>query len=209
MGSNCKRRPRIWNASYKCPSKDVSFGLSSIILSAHALRKAEGRRIPIMLYVRSIIAMAIVLICCDAGVAIEQHVVVKPSTFLSTLEHRHPRLMLKDKDLVRLKELYAKDEVLQRYLTDVLSKADVYAQKPVLTYEKIGPRLLRVSRECLKRIYALGLAWRWTGKAKYADKAAQNLLAVCAFKDWNPSHFLDTAEMSHAVGVGTRSVTVG
>ncbi|MCK4626488.1 MAG: heparinase II/III family protein, partial [Phycisphaerae bacterium] len=30
----------------------------------------------------------------------------------------------------------------------------------------------------------------------------ENLLAVCAFKDWNPSHFLDTAEMSHAVGVG-------
>jgi len=155
-----------------------------------------------MLYVRSIIAMAIVLLCCDASVAKEQHAVVKPSTFLSTLEHRHPRLMLKDKDLVRLKKLYAKDEILQRYLTDVLSKADAYAQKPLLTYEKIGPRLLRVSRECLRRVYALGLAWRWTGEQKYADKAVQNLLAVCAFKDWNPSHFLDTAEMSHAVGVG-------
>jgi hypothetical protein len=146
--------------------------------------------------------MAAVLICSDAGAARQQQVVVKPSTFLTTLEHRRPRLMLKDKDLVRLKDLYAKDEVLQRYLTDVLSKADVYVQKPVLTYKKIGPRLLHISRECLKRIYALGLAWRWTGEEKYADKAAQNLLAVCAFKDWSPSHFLDTAEMSHAVGVG-------
>jgi hypothetical protein len=30
----------------------------------------------------------------------------------------------------------------------------------------------------------------------------ENLLTVCAFDDWNPSHFLDTAEMSHAVGLG-------
>ncbi|MHC4572471.1 MAG: heparinase II/III domain-containing protein [Planctomycetota bacterium] len=155
-----------------------------------------------MLYVHSIIAMMAVFICCDASAAMEQQAVVKPSTFLTTLEHRHPRLMLKDKDLVKLKGLYTKDEILQRYLTDVLSKADVHVQKPVLTYEKIGPRLLHVSRECLRRIYALGLAWRWTGKQKYADKAVQNLLAVCAFKDWNPSHFLDTTEMSHAVGVG-------
>jgi hypothetical protein len=28
------------------------------------------------------------------------------------------------------------------------------------------------------------------------------MLTVCAFADWNPSHFLDTAEMSHAVGLG-------
>jgi hypothetical protein len=132
----------------------------------------------------------------------ERQIVVKPSTVLTTLEKNHPRLMLKDEDLKRLKELHAKDEMLQRYLTDVLSKADVYVQEPVLAYEKIGPRLLGVSRECLRRIYALGLAWRWTGREKYAEKATENLLAVCAFKDWSPSHFLDTAEMSHAVGVG-------
>ena len=155
-----------------------------------------------MVYVHNIIALLAVLICCDVGAAMERQVVVKPSTILTTLEKDHPRLMLQDKDLERLKELYAKDEVLQRYLTDVLSKADVYAQKPVLTYEKIGPRLLHISRECLKRIYALGLAWRWTGEEKYAEKAVENLLAVCSFKDWNPSHFLDTAEMSHAVGIG-------
>jgi hypothetical protein len=72
----------------------------------------------------------------------------------------------------------------------------------MLTYDKIGPRLLHVSRECLSRVYALGMAYRWSGDEKYAKKAVDNMLAVCAFDDWNPSHFLDTAEMSHAVGVG-------
>ena len=110
--------------------------------------------------------------------------------------------MLKNKGLEHLKKLHAEDEVLQKCVGDVLGRANSYIGKPMLTHRKIGPRLLHVSRECLHRIYALGLAYRWTGKEKYAKKAVDNMLTVCAFKDWNPSHFLDTAEMSHAVGLG-------
>ena len=124
------------------------------------------------------------------------------SSILRTLDKNHPRLMLKDKDLESLKKQSQTDKVLQKCLKDTLARADGYMNKPKLTYKKIGPRLLHVSRECLNRIYALGLAYRWTGEEKYAEKVAENLLTVCAFKDWNPSHFLDTAEMSHAVGLG-------
>ena len=35
-----------------------------------------------------------------------------------------------------------------------------------------------------------------------AASTKPNLLAVCGFLNWNTSHFLDTAEMSHGVGVG-------
>ncbi|NIP26566.1 MAG: DUF4962 domain-containing protein, partial [Phycisphaerae bacterium] len=128
--------------------------------------------------------------------------IVEPSTVLKTLDKGHPRLMLKDKDLAALKKQHANDEVLQKCIKDVLRQADEYVDRPVLKYRKIGPRLLSVSRACVHRMYNLGLAYRWTGDEKYAKKAKENLLAVCAFKDWNPSHFLDTAEMSHAVGVG-------
>jgi len=155
-----------------------------------------------MTNIRGFITLATVLLCCHPALALEEKAVIEPSVVLATLDRNHPRLMLKDKDLERLKELHKKDKALQEYVRDVLKSADAYSQKPMLTYEKIGPRLLHVSRECLNRIYALGLAWRWTGEQKYAAKAAENLLAVCAFDDWNPSHFLDTAEMSHAVGVG-------
>jgi hypothetical protein len=110
--------------------------------------------------------------------------------------------MLRNKGLESLKERHAKDGVLQKCLKDVLEEADACTKKSMLTHRKIGPRLLHVSRECLHRIYALGLAYRWTGEEEYAKKAVDNLLTVCAFKDWNPSHFLDTAEMSHAVGLG-------
>ncbi len=148
------------------------------------------------------VALVVILNCCHPALGAVQEVTVGSSVVLKTLDKNHPRLMLKDKDLERLKRLYAKDKVLQKCLKDVLKDADACAEKRMLTYRKIGPRLLHVSRECLHRIYALGLAYRWTGEQKYAEKAVENLLTVCAFKDWNPSHFLDTAEMSHAVGLG-------
>jgi hypothetical protein len=110
--------------------------------------------------------------------------------------------MLKDEDLRQLKRQCVTDKVLQKCVADVLNDANSCLDQPMLTYDKIGPRLLHVSRNCLHRIYTLALAARWTGDEKYARKAVENLLTVCAFKDWNPSHFLDTAEMSHAVGLG-------
>jgi hypothetical protein len=155
-----------------------------------------------MTFMRKIILLAIVFsfnqtTLVSAGASYPQ-----ADEVLSTLTPGHPRLMLSDGELARLKELHERDQLLQRYVADVIKQADDCLQKPPLAYKKIGPRLLHVSRDCLNRIYALGLAYRWTEDEKYAQKAAENLLAVCDFNDWNPSHFLDTAEMSHAVAIG-------
>ncbi|MHC4983306.1 MAG: heparinase II/III domain-containing protein [Planctomycetota bacterium] len=123
---------------------------------------------------------------------------------LAKLDTSHPRLILKDDALARLKKAIDEgaDEILQKCCRDVIKRADGYLDKAPPEHKKVGPRLLLVSRDCLRRTYALALAYRLTGEAKYAKAARENLLAVCAFADWNPSHFLDTAEMSHAVGIG-------
>ena len=125
-----------------------------------------------------------------------------PADFLDALTPEHPRLMLTDPQLADLKEVHAADTDLQRMWAQVQAQAEEYLDAPALKHELKGPRLLSVSRECLKRVYTLGMAYRWSGDAKYANAAVSNLKTVCAFPDWNPSHFLDTAEMSHAVGVG-------
>jgi len=145
--------------------------------------------------VLTVVHMVIFCLWSAAGAATQASV-------LSTLDASHPRLMLKDTDLGLLKACYAEDKALQKCWQDVKEDADRCLNRPALVYKKVGPRLLSVSRDCLGRIYALALAYRWTGEEKYAAKAKENLLQVCAFPDWNPSHFLDTAEMSHAAGVG-------
>ncbi|MEN6426880.1 MAG: heparinase II/III family protein, partial [Phycisphaerales bacterium] len=124
------------------------------------------------------------------------------SSLLSTLDAHHPRLMLKDADIGWLRASYSEDPALQKCVLDVRKDANDCLDRPPLVHRLEGPRLLSVSRDCLRRIYSLAMAYRWTGEERYAAMAKENLLQVCAFKDWNPSHFLDTAEMSHAVGVG-------
>jgi len=126
----------------------------------------------------------------------------QPFSILSSLEVRHPRLMLKDADLNWLRASYSEDPALQKCVLDVRRDANDCLNRSPLVHRLEGPRLLSVSRDCLRRIYSLAMAYRWTGEERYAAKAKENLMQVCTFPDWNPSHFLDTAEMSHAVGVG-------
>ncbi|MFP4053327.1 MAG: heparinase II/III family protein [Phycisphaerae bacterium] len=125
-----------------------------------------------------------------------------PNKMLSTLQQEHPRLILTEERLAELRKIARTDRLLADLVEYTIARADKLMKKPMLKRELKGPRLLGVSREMVDRAYTLGLAYRWTGEKKYADRLARNLLAVCAFPDWNPSHFLDVAEMSHAVGVG-------
>ncbi|MFW6065769.1 MAG: heparinase, partial [Planctomycetota bacterium] len=125
-----------------------------------------------------------------------------PSDPLQPLREGHPRLILTKQRLEELRRLEQDDELLTQCRRDLVQRAEKYLQAEPLEYKKRGPRLLHVSRECLNRVYALSLAWRLTGEDKYAEAARRDLLTVCAFDDWNPSHFLDTAEMTHAVGIG-------
>ncbi len=67
---------------------------------------------------------------------------------------------------------------------------------------QIGRRLLDKSREALRRLFFLSYAYRTTGEQKYFDRAEQELLKISGFSDWNPSHFLDVAEMTMAVAIG-------
>jgi len=79
--------------------------------------------------------------------------------------------------------------------------SSILDQEPV-QYELIGPRLLSKSRTCLHRVTTLALAYYLTGRSDFAERAKQEMLAAAAFPDWNPSHFLDVAEMTNALALG-------
>ena len=125
-----------------------------------------------------------------------------PTEILDGLRVEHPRLLLTEERMAELSGWIPTDKLLQKSVADVLARADGLLEATALRHELKGPRLLHVSRACLDRVATLGLAWRITGDEKFAHAVRDNLLTVCAFPDWNPSHFLDTAEMSNAVGIG-------
>ncbi len=121
---------------------------------------------------------------------------------LSTLRPGHPRLILTDGELASLRSLIDTNVELQGLVTHMLGDANDLLDKPTVEYKIVGPRLLSQSRACLGKVYTLALAYRLTGEKKFADRARIELLAAASFKDWNPSHFLDTAELAHAFGIG-------
>ena len=62
--------------------------------------------------------------------------------------------------------------------------------------------MLDQSRTAIQHIVTCALAFRLTGDLRFAERAKRDMLTAAAFADWNPSHFLDIAEMSFAVGIG-------
>ena len=127
---------------------------------------------------------------------------IKLTGVLSTLQQAHPRLLLTETRLQELKSLSFADARLKKYADAVVAQADKDLAKAVIEHVLIGPRLLDKSRECLSRVYNLAFAYRWTNNEKYLNGAISNMKTVCAFADWNPSHFLDVGEMTHAVAIG-------
>lgn len=91
---------------------------------------------------------------------------------------------------------------------DSARRADVFVAEarklldtPVVERIQQGRRILHVSREALRRLGTLSVAWMRTRDAAFLRRAESELVAVCAFSDWNPSHYLDTAEMSLGVAL--------
>lgn len=139
--------------------------------------------------------------CQKEDTTVQAPKIILPAS-LSSLQANHPRLMLTNERIAELKKLQLTDPILDKYIKAVISTANSIISKAPLTRTLIGPRLLDISRELLNRTTHLAIAYHFTGDKKYVDAAVSNMRTVCDFTDWNPSHFLDVAEMSNGVALG-------
>ncbi len=117
------------------------------------------------------------------------------------LRKSQPRLVFNSSIEKNLKQKIKTDPVLQNMYKAIQLNADAIFDEPFLTYKKTGRRLLDVSREMLYRINMLAFVYRMENDSKILDRIDKEVLAVCSFSDWNPSHFLDVAEMALAVAL--------
>lgn len=114
----------------------------------------------------------------------------------------HPRLLVDAEGLARLRES-VEAEGLRKSLTElVVAQADALLREPPIERKLEGIRLLSQSRRCVERVLALSTAFHLTGERKYVRRCESELLAAARFVDWNPSHFLDVAEMTFALAIG-------
>jgi hypothetical protein len=121
---------------------------------------------------------------------------------LQTLRHEHPRLLVHPDDFARIQRLVGEDGQASSWYAGLIEEGDEILSAPVSTYViPDGLRLLRTSRTVLHRVYTLGLLFQLRGDNRYLERVWQEVEAAAGFPDWNPRHFLDTAEMSHALAI--------
>lgn len=114
----------------------------------------------------------------------------------------HPRILLLKGEEKALQQTINTDSTWKKVHQLIIAESDSMLQLPVLERVQIGKRLLDKSRECIRRVFFLSYAWRMTKDGKYLNRATKELIAVSKFKDWNPSHFLDVAEMTLGMAIG-------
>jgi uncharacterized lipoprotein YehR (DUF1307 family) len=114
----------------------------------------------------------------------------------------HPRILLLKGEEAAISQTIASDAIWKTIHQFILDECDKITGQPPVERVLIGRRLLDKSREALRRIFYLSYAWRMTSDTKYLERAERELLAISQFSDWNPSHFLDVAEMTMAAAIG-------
>jgi hypothetical protein len=114
----------------------------------------------------------------------------------------HPRLFFLTSDEAILKAKLSSTPNLNKVHNVLINECNKLLTLPVQQRVLVGRRLLSVSREAIRRISFLSYGFRMTGDARYATRAETEMLAMAAFSDWNPSHFLDVGEMTLAMAIG-------
>ncbi len=122
---------------------------------------------------------------------------------LATLKTAHPRLLAGAASWDEIKARRAKNPELDAFLKRQEVEARALLEAPPVVYHKDGRRLLAVSRRVLRRVLLLALQFKVSGDRAFLERAQSEMLAVAAFPDWNPSHFLDVAEMTAGLALGT------
>ena len=116
---------------------------------------------------------------------------------------QHPRLLADMNDFDRVRQLIKTDPYMihwyERLYQNALAELDT--DPPV--YElSAGDRQLTMANKLTDRVSNMAFVYYMTGDQRFAKRAVQELMAVCAFPDWRPTEYLDLAQMAYGVAIG-------
>ncbi len=142
--------------------------------------------------------LILMLFVCFSGIGLAQQTISSKTI----TNQQHPRILLLSGEERLIEQSIANNPIWKKMHETILNECNQIIPKPPVERIQIGRRLLDKSREGLRRIFFLSYAWRMTHDQKYFDRCEKEMLAISNFSDWNPSHFLDVAEMTMAVAIG-------
>lgn len=114
----------------------------------------------------------------------------------------HPRILMLKGEEDEIRKNIKEEKTWEKIHNIIIGESENILEKPPVERIQIGKRLLDKSREALKRIFFLSYSYRMTSNPEYLKRAEKEMLAVAEFSDWNPSHFLDVAEITMGMAIG-------
>ncbi len=124
------------------------------------------------------------------------------SNMVARIQPVHPTLFGRAADFEKVRRETVLTDPGKAALAKLVQDSELLLKEKPLTYKKEGRRLLGVCRSVLYRVTTLAMTYRLTGNQAYLERCQAELLSSASFSDWNPSHYLDVAEMTLAVSLG-------
>lgn len=125
------------------------------------------------------------------------------SDFEKTSINQHPRILVNQDDIERIKKLYKTDPYIKKWGDEAISLATSWLGKEELTY-KGSPvdGYGDLGSPSLNPFMALVMAYHLTGNDRYIDRAWKFAENMCSLEDYNPDvTFLDVGELSFQTGL--------
>lgn len=116
----------------------------------------------------------------------------------------HPALLLPGPDWAKLNRRCDAEPRLGEWRKRMDAQARGALSAPVLVPTRVGHAnsLLAAARGAGRRISVCAAMARLSANPAYGRRAVQEMLAIAQLNDWNPAHFLDTAELTVALSFG-------
>ena len=147
-------------------------------------------------------AAALCLAGSDPLVAAPKKTTAKPEKAdMQKIGNRHPRLFITPETADNIRKN------ARTFYGKPLSERIIYDAEQFLTMNPVERKLiygqmLFSSRKIATVVQHLAMAYMLTGKKEFADRTIVEMEHAADFPDWNPVHYLDTAEMIFALSIG-------
>ncbi len=156
---------------------------------------------------RLIWASLFILICAnkafaDARIEAQSVSLSTVSNMVVAIKPAHPSLFGTAADFERVRTQTLQTDIGKAGLGKLIRDSELILKEKPLVRRLTGRRLLGVCRGVLYRVTTLGMTYQLTGEKKYLERCQAELLSAASFTDWNPSHYLDVAEMTLAMAIG-------
>ncbi|MBR5569680.1 MAG: hypothetical protein IKW10_02170 [Oscillospiraceae bacterium] len=123
--------------------------------------------------------------------------------FLARSEGQHPRILANSDDFARVRSLIQTDSYMRVWYERIYNYCVSQLDADVSVYTGAnGDSILDASRTASYRITWMAFLYQISGERRFAERAVEEMLAVCGFPTWNPGHYLDVAQMAYGVGIG-------